>query len=493
MIAFLLGLISQSFAAENSVYVAPFFSVDSAAEETADRIPGILLEYMAKEPKIDGLGVVDMKPVHDMSAELYITSCPPAEFVGCAFVLAESSEVPYAVVGTVTALEEGARVDITIIEIETAREALELKLDMAVGGEEAFAAAVSRAVIGLMEGTIGEEEDLRISQSEEGYNEDEAQAIDDYTRESGGAEAVQDKVDVELEQKVITEEDLKYMMAMEGSKEWDRLGMSPREYMRYFNSGMSLGRWKQLSNGRKGQLITRLGLGLERGPINGKYYGRIAKSNLDLSPVDSYAWQTIDTANGFDAAASISYGLFPFLDVGVIGGVTAGSFELDIHSFVINQHSAVPPSTKYPQTTTYVGSQVVYTPSYFKRIKPVVGGEVIYWFAGEKKFDFGAEAYPTLPSATYITVGGLFGGEMKFNEFLDIYAHIPLGVVIVSSNSPVDYQQNGGVLSLSVEDDNVAKVEAPVPFSRVSTGINLGVQIRIPVIKPRTHGLEMYE
>ena len=117
MIALILGLISLAFAGDNSVYVAPFFATDSAADETAEKIPNILLDYMSTEPKLDGLSVAEMKPVHDMSAELYVTSCPPAEFVGCAFVLAESSEVPFAVVGQVTALEAGARIDVTIIEI----------------------------------------------------------------------------------------------------------------------------------------------------------------------------------------------------------------------------------------------------------------------------------------------------------------------------------------------------------------------------------------
>ena len=44
-------------------------------------------------------------------------------------------------------------------------------------------------------------------------------------------------------------------MQMEGSKEWDRLGMKPKEYLVYFNSGMSLARWKALNRGRRGQIL----------------------------------------------------------------------------------------------------------------------------------------------------------------------------------------------------------------------------------------------
>ena len=495
MLAFVFALwTTPAHATENSAYIAPFFAEDAEAEEIAQTLPEALLEELLNEPKVVGLGLSQMQPVHDMPAEMYVTSCPPEEFVGCTFVLAESSEVPYAVVGQVTSLQSGHRAQVTIIEVSTAREALVLSLDIAEGGTEAFAVAVTRSLIGVMEGTIGQEEDLRLSEGgPSGYNEEEAYAVDDYTRESGGAEAVEEKVNVELEQKVITEEDLEFMKSIEGSKEWDRLGMTPREYMRYFNSGMSLSAWKALSNGRKGQVLARVGLGATRSPINGKYYGRIAKSNIDLSAIDSYAWQSLESGTGFDVAGSVSYGILPFVDIGVKGGFAAGGFELDIHSFVINQHSAVPPAETYPQTTTYVGGQALYTPLYFNRIKPVVGGEVLFWMSSDMNFDFGEEVYPYLPPARFLTVGGLVGGEIKITDNLDLFAHVPVSAVVFSSNAPVDYQAGGNVLTVDGDPADVSTVLTPQPFSRLVSGINVGVQIRIPVVKEREFGSEMYE
>jgi hypothetical protein len=265
MFSSLILLSSLAFARSTPVYVAPFKPLDPAAEDIAEKIPALLVEHLKKEvSQIDGYGLSEMEAVHDMPADIYVQTCPAEEYVGCAFVIGEASDMTYSVVGTVTPLETGAAVKVHIIEISSAREALVLDLQIAEDGESAFVTAVGRSLIGVASGAIGAEEDLRGEEDlEDGYNEDEAFAVDEYTREEGGAETVEERVDVELEQKIITEEDLKYMMAIEGSKEWDRLGMRPYEYMRYFNSGMSLARWKALSRGRKGQLLFRASLGAE--------------------------------------------------------------------------------------------------------------------------------------------------------------------------------------------------------------------------------------
>lgn len=494
MFSSLVLLSSLAFARSTPVYVAPFTPLDPAAEEIAEKIPALLVKHLKAEvSQIEGYGLDEMDSVHDMPADIYVQTCPEEEYVGCAFVIGEASDMTYSVVGTVTPLETGAAVKVHIIEISSAREALVLDLQIAEGGEKAFVTAVGRSLIGVASGAIGAEEDLRGEEEEDGYNEDEAFAVDEFTREEGGAETVEDRVDVELEQKVITEEDLKYMMAMEGSKEWDRLGMKPYEYMRYFNSGMSLSRWKALSRGRKGQVLVRLGMGAERGPINGRYYGRIAKSNTDLAVIDSYAWQTLEAGTGFDVGGTVSFGVLPNLDLGVQVGLTTGGFTLDVHSFVINQHSTVPPTTEYAKTTSYIGGQAIYTFRVMENLKPLIGGEAIYWRAANMNFDFKGEQYPYLDPARYLTVGGILGGELSLNENLDVFVHVPMGVAVSTSNAPISYQQNGDVLSVNAEEGDVARVDVPTSFSRLSTGINLGVQVRIPVIKEKVSDFDLYE
>jgi hypothetical protein len=239
--------------------------------------------------------------------------------------------------------------------------------------------------------------------------------------------------------------------------------------------------------------LVRADLGVARGLYSGQYYGRIAKSNIDLSPIDLYAWQTLDTGNGIDVTGSVSYGIMPELDIGVIGGLTTGSFNLDVHSFVIGQFSAVPPSQTYSNTTGYIGVQGLYTPLVMPRVRPVTGAQLVHYRAGDMRFDFGGEAYPDFPAANFTTLELLMGCEVRMNEFLDVYAHIPFGVAMLYQNAPSVQKQNGGILSIDLDSSDVARVSSPERFSRMGASLNIGVQFRIPVINEKVNALEMYE
>lgn len=485
-------LVASAFA--EPVFVAPFLAVDSMAEETAENLADVILETLEQNPKVEGSPVEVMNPVHDVSAAEYVALCLPDEFVGCAFVVGKASQMTYSVTGRVSSLERGYEVDLRVIEIATAREVFQLDLQIAPEGEEIFAQTVSETLTGIVTGSIGQEVDLRSEEDEDiGLDEVEVAAVDQFTKEEGGAETVEERVDVEFDQKKLTEQDLEYMMMMEGSKEWDRLGMKPKEYLKYYNSGMSLARWKALNRGRKGQVLVRADLGVARGLYSGQYYGRIAKSNIDLSPIDLYAWQTLDNGNGIDVTGSVSYGLLPELDVGVLGGLTTGSFNLDVHSFVIGQFSAVPPSQTYATTTSYIGVQGLYTPLVMPRVRPVTGGQVVHYRSGNMRFDFGGEAYPDFPGANFTTLELLMGCEIRMNEFLDVYAHVPIGVAFLHNNAPSVQQQSGGILSVDLDSNDVAQVSPPDRFSRLGGSLNIGVQFRIPIVKEKVNALEMYE
>ncbi len=490
----LASLLLSTAQAADPVFVAPFIATDSAAEEVADQIADIILDELDRNAKVTGKGVSEMKPIHDTSAEDYMLGCLPDEFVGCAFVVGKTGEVTYSVTGKVSPLERGSQVDLRIVEISTAREVFQLTTQLQIGSEDMFAETVSRTLTGLLNGTITSDVDVRTEEeADQGPNAEEVAAMDAFTQEEGGAETVEERVEVEVDETVLTEEDIAYMMQMEGSKEWDRLGMKPKEYMVYFNSGMSLSRWKALNRGRKGQILIRGDLGVANGLYNGKYYGRIAKSNIDLSPIDVYAWQTLERGSGLDVTGSVSYGVLSELDVGIMGGVTTGGFELDVHSFVIGQFSAVPPANTYSTNTSYVGLQALYTPVVMPRVRPIVGGQVVHYRSGAMNFDFGGEAYPALPAASFTTLEVLLGGEIRMNDVFDVYAHVPIGGVLNFSNAPSVEQQNGGILSVNLEDTNVAKVTPPDRFGRMGFSLNLGVQFRIPVVNEKVNALDMYE
>ena len=490
----LLSVLTSLAIAAEPVFIAPFLSTDKAAQETSDQIANIILDELDRNSNVKAKSVDEMEAIHNVSAADYMFGCLPEEFVGCAFVVGKSGGVTYSVAGTVGPLERGYEIDFRIIEIATAREVFQLSTQMTEGNEDIFAETVSRTLTGIIDGTIGKEVDMRTEEeADSGPDEAEVAAMDEFTQSEGGAETVEERVEIEVDETVLTEADIEYMMQMEGSKEWDRLGMKPKEYLVYFNSGMSLARWKALNRGRRGQILIRGDLGVANGLYNGKYYGRIAKSNIDLSPIDLYAWQTLSRGSGLDVTGSVSYGFLPELDVGLMGGVTTGSFELDVHSFVIGQFSAVPPSVNYATNTSYLGVQALYTPLVMPRVRPIVGGQVVHYRSGNLNFNFGGEVYPELAAASYTTLEVLLGGEVRMNEILDVYAHVPIGTVVNFQNAPSVQQQNGGILSVNLDDTDVAKVTPPERFGRIGASLNIGVQFRIPVVNEKVNALDLYE
>lgn len=490
----LSSLLLLAAEAAEPVFIAPFNAVDNESIEMADNLADVILDTLDRNSEVTGFSVDDMKPIHDIPASDYMRACLTDEFVGCAFVVGKGSDMKYSVTGRVSSLERGSEVDVRIIEVATAREVFQVTMQVMPNGEDLFAETVSETISGVVSGRIGQEVDLREEETEEkGPDQEEVQAMDDYTRDEGGAETVDERVEVKLDEKKLTEQDLEYMMMMEGSKEWDRLGMKPKEYMAYYNSGMSLGRWRDLNRGRKGQVLIRTDLGVARGLFSSKYYGRLAKSNIDLSVIDKYAWQTLENSSGLDVTGAVSYGLIPELDIGIMGGITTGALEIDIHNFVIGQFSAVPPSRFDALNTSYVGLQALYTPLVMPTVRPVIGGQLVHYRSQFVNVVDGDLPYPAFPAANYTSLEVVLGGELRVNEYFDIFTHVPMGFVFNYNNAPSVEQQNAGILSVNLSDEDVAKVAPPERFNRVGIGLNIGLQFRIPVVNEKVNALDLYE
>ena len=79
------------------------------------------------------------------------------------------------------------------------------------------------------------------------------------------------------------------------------------------------------------------------------------------------------------------------------------------------------------------------------------------------------------------------------NEVFDVYAHVPIGAVVNFPNAPSVQQQNGGILSVNLDDTDVAKVTPPERFGRIGASLNIGVQFRIPVVNEKVNALDLYE
>ena len=69
-----------------TVFVSPFQPRNDAAAGLAAMMSAFLESQLQSIPELSVIPVYEAPSVHDMSAELYLESCPPGQAIGCAFV-----------------------------------------------------------------------------------------------------------------------------------------------------------------------------------------------------------------------------------------------------------------------------------------------------------------------------------------------------------------------------------------------------------------------
>ena len=316
----------------------------------------------------DARAVQEMEEVSGLSAEEYSLSCPAEEYVTCAFLVGQASKVKYAVATEICSLESGYRVIITYLDVQNSEEVLSTNLDIASGGESAFTDwFLVHSPRLIKERSLPMKTFVSWKKRALGTMRKRPWRWMTTLARLEAVRAVEERVEVEIEEKKLTKSDIDAMMEYEGTKEWDRLDMSPRMYMKYVNSGMSLRRWRDLTNGRKGQVMLRVGTGVRRTLNKGYYHARRALSGdiqNGFREFDAYAWQTPLNGVGLDMNLSASYGLAPALDIGAYVGRTSGGYSIDVHKYVLSQNS----TPRNIETVTDIGSlvhlggTVLYTP-----------------------------------------------------------------------------------------------------------------------------------
>ena len=81
-------------------------------------------------------------PVYDMSASVYLESCPPGQAAGCAYVVGASAGAEYAVTGTVLAEDAGTAGSLHR-GYSVIAEAMGFVAQLEIGEDERFASGVA--------------------------------------------------------------------------------------------------------------------------------------------------------------------------------------------------------------------------------------------------------------------------------------------------------------------------------------------------------------
>lgn len=477
-------LLSTALAAEpdTTVLVSSLQARNAESVGLASLVENFLAQELDQHPGIDVLRVEDTPDFQDYAARTYMEGCPPGEIVGCTYVIAERGRAALAVTGTVQALVGRTKVTIEILDIAGARSLISFQSELEAGSDEAFAEGVAKVLVAAISGEIGAERDIRFDGDEEPAEpmDDEAVArqLAELSREIGGVTTSIRRSDRAIAKPAYTLEDLAERMEGEGTKPWERVDMGPAEYLRYKNSGLSLWEWRQRAIGRQGQLLLRPLVGFASGPYGGTYYGRTAYdiTGGSLGVVDAYAAQSVQTSSGASFGASVGWGLTPVLDVGVVAGVTTGTFVVDINQETVGQPATSPEPVSSGQTTLFVGPRVQATLMPVSNIRPSFGGGVLL-LRGQAQLD--AESVPeglaTFAPSTLVAGEVFVGGEARLSDRVDLFVQVPVQLRLAGSVS----------IAERVGTAEVVDATAPPTAGVLGAGVYAGLQIRLFGARPR--------
>ena len=427
-----------------TVFVSPFQPKNPAAAGLAGMMSSFLEAELSRNSALSVIPIEAVPAVYEMSASVYLESCPPGQQVGCAFVVGEGAGAAYALTGTIQSDPSGTKVEISIIDVRASREAMSFVAVLGVGEDERFAEGVASVLVAVVRGEAGRVEDIRdLSVNAAPDYSAAAAQLAQLTAEIGDVEAHTARSGAVIVPPVITAEEISERMEREGVKPWERIGLGPDEYLRWKNSGEDLVAWRERHNGRKGKLVVRAGLGLLRGPVSGLYRATSASELLtDADAIagnggdqlvirEAYAWQSLEAGTGFVTDLAVGYGITPEIEVGLALGFATGKYRTQVDDFVVGNESGLAMEQGYNNSSVFFGPYVsgVLLPE--RRFRPLVGAGVLVLTGSavdskEKQLD----VYDTFGAPTLWMVQLKGGVELQVSKVIDFYVHVPVTIGI---------------------------------------------------------------
>ncbi len=476
----LLSLTSALAGERVPVLVSALQPRNEESAQLAVLIEAFVAEKLADRPELRLLRIEDSPPFEDYSARVYVESCPPGEIVGCTFVIGERVEAAWAVTGTVKSLVKGTTVDIDVVDVKGSRVAVSFRSELESGRDEAFAEGVARVLVAAIEGEVGREEDIRKGadpDEETDPQDDEAIAreLEALSKELGEFTTTIRRSNVGIERPRLTAEDIAEKSEEEGSKPWERLGMTPTSYLQYKNSGLDLPTWRGRAEGRRFQLLLRAGGGFMNGPVDMDYYGRYSVQGVQT--VDAYAAQSVESGSTGVGVVAVGFGVHPLVDVAVQVGTAGGRFDYLISQEVVDAPVGELTPTSQGQTNLLVGPRVTVALLPISSFRPTFGFGA-YWMQGSHISEViippdelaRFEAQPTWN----VEVFG--GGEARLGDHLDLWLQVPVSFLVAG-----DTVQELRTTTVSTLEG----LQSPAGASAVGVSVLAGVQVRLFGSKPQ--------
>lgn len=445
-----------------AVLVSTFQPRNDEAVGLAALIEATIARRLAESPEVTVLAVEDSPAFPDYSARTYMESCPPGDAVGCTLLVGKRAGARFAVTGSVQALPGAARVEVSLLDIDGSRVMVSFTSDLPNGEDAGFAERVAEQVGAATRGEIGQEEDIRTGGPAKARpTEEEVAALLASEHDTG---QVSKRARGKLDRPRLTMEDLAGLGGGEVAEPWTRLGMTPRAYLRYRNSGLPLREWRTRAYGRQFQLHLRMSAGWWHGPIDATYQNRYAYDDT-LVVEDSYSATAPRAGDGATGAVEVAFGLLPWLDVAMAGGLAPGRLTVDVASVEAPTDPMV-----LSQLTGWFGPRVnaVLLPA--ASVRPGFGGGVtlVRTHAIDDYAAVPAHAY-VFPAEWVAYANVYAGGEVRLDPKLDLFVRVPFDVRLAG----------GAVREERQTTESALVPEPPVADAGFGYGVLVGVQVRL--------------
>jgi hypothetical protein len=471
--------------ARTRVLVSELQARNEGAKKVAALVESFLVERLSRRQSLETLRVEDAPDFKDYGARTYMEACPTGEYVGCTLVVGDRADAAWAITGSVLVTVGSTRVDIDILDIAGSRVAVSFSSEIQGGQDEEFAAGVARVLVAAIKGEIGREEDIRDRPGE--HHEDDgadvdkdavSRELDALQRELGEFAISLRRSNQRIPRPEFTEEDLEKAAQTDATKPWERLGMTPAEYLRYRNSELPLSAWRVRQAGRRFQLLARAGGGWINGPVKTRYYGRRVREETTLQDLDIYGEQAVESGSTATGLVNVGFGIHPAVEVEGFLGMSGGSFSSKIWADEVQgQESSIAPEWSEAGTEcTYggLGAAVTFFPGL--KYHPAAGlGLVVMRGTTAKTAIDQAEAVvptPLFDAATLVQAQVFVGGAVELGKNVGLFARIPVTVLLSGGEVQRRRDTPGG-------EPVLEGLEQSAGPSAVGGGVVAGVEIRL--------------
>ncbi len=475
-----------------SLLFVPLLARDDASANGARGLSRMLTEGLAQRRHLDVYRMSQVPPIYDgdkdVSASLYMRGCPADEELGCQLILGEKSKVDRVVSGTYEQLTDSARVTITILNVPLAELEYSFEVILAVGLNERFLEAMELTLEQLADPFDDNEvvDEVALAQRERerrhAAKERNVMRAMDLALPESAFQLLDSSRGLRREQ--ITEEDLVEQEQAElVSTDWEQVGLTKSQYVRWHNSRLSIDVWKERAANHFPQPLIGLGLGYLYGPVYLDYQGNYLLDEDPRNVIDSRSVLQPFPGHAVRVSAMLGFGFTTFLDFEFVGSLMYSRLNAVIQEYEYTDDTL---TTVEPEPTfTDSGSQirlyelqwkVRFYPVAVWRIKPTVAagfGLLIYPNMGKGEGYSGPWYYaPDEPFVDHLMLIEP-GAVIELSRHLAITADLTLG-----------FSLKPAVLRTAVVDPYPEAVEldphVPEPAipSPAFAGFRIGLQVR---------------